>query len=399
MAIDVRFSKKAGAVAAIAVAGVSLTSIPTAVHAEGPANRPPALDRRGVQVAAAPGIPKLPAGLSALSWTVADADSGDVLAAKDPHRELAPASTLKTLFAVTVLPKFPAGAVRQVSAEDLDGIGAGSSLVGVEEGESYQVADLWRGVFLRSGNDAVHVLASMNGGWETTAQEMQETARELGARDTTVKSPDGYDVPGQVSSAYDLTVFARAGLANEDFVRYCSTARAEFPTADGEYTEIENTNRLLAGSHGMERYPGIIGVKNGYTTNAGNTLIAAAQRDGHTLLVTVMNPQSGENNGVYKEARALLDWGFNSVEKVQPIGSLRTARDAADEDDDAGGGDFRPVARSAPDAEAGDGSPWRSSVALWSGGIGAAVLAAGAALTWRLRLRGRGTPGEGDRKG
>lgn len=190
--------------------------------------------------------------------------------------------------------------------------GLGSSVVGVRQGSRYTVGDLWRGVFLRSGNDAVHVLAAMNGGWRTTAQEMQETAQKLGAHDTTVKSPDGYDAPGQVSSAHDLTVFARAGLANEDFARYCATPRATFPGTGGA-TQIENTNRLLVGSHGMARYPGLIGVKNGYTTKAGNTLIAAARRNGRTLLVTVLNPQSKQYNGVYKEAAALLDWGFHTM--------------------------------------------------------------------------------------
>ncbi|OEV18384.1 D-alanyl-D-alanine carboxypeptidase, partial [Streptomyces nanshensis] len=77
-------------------------------------------------------------------------------------------------------------------------------------GESYTVHDLWLGVFLRSGNDAVHVLAAMNGGVPKTVREMNEKARALHADDTKVLSPDGYDHEGQVSSAYDLTLFARS---------------------------------------------------------------------------------------------------------------------------------------------------------------------------------------------
>ncbi|WP_258018139.1 D-alanyl-D-alanine carboxypeptidase family protein [Streptomyces noursei] len=310
MAFDALVSKKAGALAMIAAAGVSLSPIPADAR---PAAAPTA------RQAAAPAR-HLPGGLSALAWLVADVNTGKVLASKNSHRKLAPASTLKTLFAVTVLPKFSAKRVRQVSAGDLAGLGSGSSLVGVRQGQSYTVADLWNGVFLRSGNDAVHVLAAMNGGWSATAREMQQTARRLGARDTTVKSPDGYDAPGQVSSAYDLTVFARAGLANEDFARYCSTPRVGFPAAGGGSVQIENTNRMLVGSHGLSRYPGIIGVKNGYTSKAGNTLVAAARRNGHTLIATVLNPQSGELNGVYKEAGALLDWGFDHVARSEPVG-------------------------------------------------------------------------------
>ncbi|MCF3146457.1 D-alanyl-D-alanine carboxypeptidase family protein [Streptomyces platensis] len=379
MAIDARVSRKAGAVALIAAAGVSLTSIPAA--ANGATARQPAA---GVQAPTDPGTARLPSGLSALSWMVADADTGNVLAAKSPHRKLAPASTLKTLFAVTVLPKFSAGTVRRVSSADLAGVGAGSSVVGVRQGGRYTVGDLWRGVFLRSGNDAVHVLAAMNGGWRTTAEEMQETARKLGARDTTVKSPDGYDAPGQVSSAHDLTVFARAGLANEDFARYCATTRATFPGAGGA-TRIENTNRLLAGSHGMSRYPGIIGVKNGYTSKAGNTLIAAARRNGRTLLVTVLNPQSQAYNGVYKEAAALLDWGFRTAGTAQPVGTLHAVRAIDD-----GAGPMSPVAAEVTGAQARGGSPWRTTLVLGAGVAGVAALGLGPLLAKWRQARGRG---------
>ncbi|MEX2974543.1 D-alanyl-D-alanine carboxypeptidase family protein [Streptomyces sp. C184] len=387
MATHARMSKMAAATAAIALAGVSLTCIPAA--ADGATGRQAGVADAGLQAVTAPGIPRLPGGLSALSWMVADADTGNVLAAKSAHRKLAPASTLKTLFAVTVLPKFPGGTVRQVSSADLAGVGTGSSVVGVRQGRSYTVADLWRGVFLRSGNDAVHVLASMNGGWQTTAREMQQTARRLGARDTTVKSPDGYDAPGQVSSAYDLTIFARAGLANADFARYCATPSAQFPGAGGT-TRIENTNRMLVGSHGLARYPGIIGVKNGYTSKAGNTLIAAARRNGRTLLVTVMNPQSTQANGVYKEAGSLLDWGFDAEGKAQPVGTLHAVSASYD-----GGARPGPVAAEATGAAARGGSPWRSTLVLGAGGAGVAAIGLGALLTRWRQARGRGGAGRG----
>ncbi|MFF9106216.1 D-alanyl-D-alanine carboxypeptidase family protein [Streptomyces rubrogriseus] len=279
------------------------------------------LYRSGTQVRPRPAAPRVPE-VSALSWVVADAGTGDVLAANDAHRELPPASTLKTLFALTVLPALPGGIRHEVAPEDLAGIGPGSSLVGVVEGQTYRVSDLWNGVFLNSGNDAVHVLASLTGGWSATAARMQAEARALGARDTHVRSPDGYDAPGQVSSAYDLAVFGREGLRRPDFARYCAKVDAMFPGRDGGSYGIMNTNRLLTGADGVAPYPGLIGVKNGYTSNAGNTLIAAARRDGRTLVVTVMNPQEGGGHAVYEEARALLDWGFAAAGEVDPVGSL-----------------------------------------------------------------------------
>ncbi|MEV5122441.1 serine hydrolase [Streptomyces decoyicus] len=324
-------------VTAATVCAVSLLAVPGPAAADGPHGvddlRPGAhvadpvdvsgrLDRRGVQFLPRRDVPE-PPDVTALSWMVTDMASGKVLAAKDAHRPLPPASTLKALFAVTVLPKFSQEEVHTVSLRDLAGIEAGSSLAGLKEDLPYRVADLWQGVFLRSGSDAVHTLASMNGGWDKTIDDMQETARRLGARDTTVQSADGFDTPGQFSSAYDLTLFGRAGLTDPDFAYFASTKQAELPEDGGpDAFGIQNTNRLLVGSHGVRPYNGLIGVKNGYTTHAGNTLIAAARRDGRTLLVTVMNPQSGSRNAVYEETRSLLDWGFEAAPRAAAVGVL-----------------------------------------------------------------------------
>ncbi|MGW9218735.1 D-alanyl-D-alanine carboxypeptidase family protein [Streptomyces sp. NPDC055699] len=323
----------AGAAALLLVLPAPAATASTVSEPSPPVERfidPARLYRSGTQVQAPRGGPDAPDGISALSWVVADASTGDVLAARNAHRRLPPASTLKTLFAVTALPRMDQEERHTVSEPELEGIGSGSSMVGVQAGYTYKVSDLWNGVFLSSGNDAVRVLAAMNGGWESMARQMQEKARELGANDTRVVSPDGYDEPGQVSSAYDLALFGRAGLQDPAFVRYCSTRYADFPSGSWSYG-IRNTNRLLTGDNGVDRYPGLIGVKNGYTSGAGNTLIAAARRGSRTLVVSVMNPQSGGGFAVYEEARTLLDWGFEAADEVQPVGSLGpgAARDRA----------------------------------------------------------------------
>ncbi|MFF9912645.1 D-alanyl-D-alanine carboxypeptidase family protein [Streptomyces sp. NPDC013457] len=323
----------AGAAALLLVLPAPAATASTVTEPTPPVERsvdPARLYRSGTQVQALRGAPDAPDGVSALSWVVADASTGDVLAARNAHRKLPPASTLKTLFAVTALPRMDQEERHTVSESELEGIGSGSSMVGVQAGYTYKVSDLWNGVFLSSGNDAVRVLAAMNGGWESMARQMQEKARALGANDTRVVSPDGYDEPGQVSSAYDLALFGRAGLQDPAFVRYCSTRYADFPSGDWSYG-IRNTNRLLTGDNGVDRYPGLIGVKNGYTSGAGNTLIAAARRGSRTLVVSVMNPQSGSGFAVYEEARTLLDWGFAAAGEVRPVGSLlpEAARDRA----------------------------------------------------------------------
>ncbi|MGX1881504.1 D-alanyl-D-alanine carboxypeptidase family protein [Streptomyces sp. NPDC055287] len=346
------------------------------------------LHRMGTHVRPKPGAPALPRDVSALSWLVADVRTGDVLAAHDAHRRLPPASTLKTLFALTTLPRLSGTALHKVTGPELATVGEGSSMVGVSPGHTYRTADLWRGVFLSSGNDAVHVLAEMNGGWKATAAQMQAKARALGALDTHVVSPDGYDAPGQVSSAYDLAVFGRSGLADPQFAQYAATAGTRFPGAtrsDGSPTwtfQIRNTNRLLTGSDGVKPYPGLIGLKNGYTTRAGHTLIAAAHRDGRRLLVTVMNPRRGGGHAVYEEARALLDWGFAAAGRVHPVGSLQPP---------PAGRDPQTAPVSAAQAAALNREEPGSGFAYsWLGAlVGAACLTAGVIVWTRGGLRGR----------
>ena len=336
------------------------------------------LGRPGTQVQLGAGAPALPKQLSGRSWIVADAETGDVLAAHNAHWRLAPASTLKMLFADTVLPKFPRTQTHLVAPEELRAVGAGSSLVGVKEKQTYSVHDLWLGVFLRSGNDAVHVLAGMNGGIPQTVKDMNDHAAELQALDTHAVSPDGYDAPGQVSSAYDLTLIARSGMQKADFREYCATARAKFPGEQKkgkkrESFEIQNTNRLLTGDYGISPYKGIAGVKNGNTTHAGATFTGVAERNGKVLLVTVMNPSATESHAVYKETERLFDWGFAAAGKVTPVGELvppKSARtDASAEGTAPAPGKNKP---NSPDQA--------SASSAKSGGVGTALAVAGGAL-------------------
>ncbi|MFH8568918.1 D-alanyl-D-alanine carboxypeptidase family protein [Streptomyces sp. NPDC017993] len=357
----------------------------------------------GVQVRLRAGAPKLPGPdqITARSWIVADAESGRVLASKNPHWRLAPASTLKMLFADTLIPKFGKNQTYKVKPADLAGMGAGSSLVGIKENLSYTVHDLWLGVFLRSGNDAVHTLSAMNGGTATTVAQMQQRAKELNARDTNVVTPDGYDAPGQVSSAYDLSLFARAGLQNADFREYCSTPNAQFPAEKGKDGKrksfgIQNTNRLLVGDFDVKAYPGMAGVKNGSTSNAGATFTGVAQHGDRKLLVTVMNPEKKEHNEAYREAAKLLDWGFAAAEKVQPVGRLVGPRSeegdatavGADKKNPKGGKEHT---QAALDSANGTGGAW-TAVALMGGAVVLlGILAAGVHRHWPLPdlVRGR----------
>ncbi|WP_369009100.1 D-alanyl-D-alanine carboxypeptidase family protein [Streptomyces sp. WAC06614] len=372
--------------------------VPAKLPAEPPASMSTVggarLGQPGTQVNLLPGAPALPTNLTGRSWIVADAESGEVLAAHNAHWKLPPASTLKMLFADTVLPTLPKDKVHKVTPQDLDGVGAGSSLVGVREDMEYSVHDLWLGVFLRSGNDAVHVLSAMNGGIDKTVKDMQAHAEELQALDTHVVSPDGYDAADQVSSAYDLTLFARSGLQKKDFREYCGTATAPFPGDQvagrpRDSFEIQNTNRLMTGAGGVAPYKGIAGVKNGNTSMAGSTFTGVAQRGDRKLLVTVMNPSAGGVNPVYNETAALFDWGFEAAGKVKPVGELVPPK----------GSDTGPLGSPAESHEnkaaaaAGRGGGLGTALGIAGGAV--AVLAGGAFVVnrrWPRGARGRRTP-------
>jgi D-alanyl-D-alanine carboxypeptidase (penicillin-binding protein 5/6) len=252
-----------------------------------------------------------PPAVQASAYVVADLDTGQVLAAKAPHAQLRPASTLKTLTALVLLPRLKKTDPVIGTTADAGIIG---SKVGVYPGLHYTVDQLFRGMFLASGNDAVHALCAHDeGGIPATVQRMNAKAKDLDALDTHVTDPTGLDADGQYSSAYDLALFAQAGLTRQDFAMYASTKYTNFPNVGNKGTyQVANQNKLLF------NYQGALGVKTGYTTLARNTFIGAARRNGHTLLVTMMNAP----HGITEDASGMLTWAFANYAKLKPVGAL-----------------------------------------------------------------------------
>jgi D-alanyl-D-alanine carboxypeptidase (penicillin-binding protein 5/6) len=257
-----------------------------------------------------------PPKVRAKAWVVADADTGEVLAAKGAHDRLRPASTLKTLTAVTLLPRLDLSDRYRVQWEDAHTVG---SAVGIVPGSRYTIDELFYGMLLPSGNDAAQALASAAGGKRKTVRAMNREAADLGANDTTAVNPTGLDAKGQFSSAFDLAIFAREGLTNKDFRRYVSTVSTSFPAQEPKRDKrrdsymIYNQNPLL-----LDGYRGVLGVKTGYTTLAGRTFIGAVERGGRTLIVTLM----GLVDPTDTSADRLFTWGFTHGDDVTPVGSL-----------------------------------------------------------------------------
>src|SRR4051812_48793579 len=204
------------------------------------------LDTRGVVVA--DGAPALPDGVPAAGWLVADLDTGQVLGARDPHGRYYPASTLKTLTLLTLMPLLDPTRVVVGTAEDANIEG---SRVGLVDGGQYAVSLLFQALILQSGNDAANALARAAGGVEVTVAAMNETAEDIGAFDTVAGTPSGLDVAGQSSSPYDLALIFRALLSDPATAAVLATPTADIPGVEGRSPgyQIQNQNPL-AGTPG-----------------------------------------------------------------------------------------------------------------------------------------------------
>ena len=303
----------AAAVTAVAVLGTTAQATPTAAPSRprvesASAVGGPLLARRGAVVHAAPGVPALPSGISAAAWVVADLGSGDVLAARDAHGRFLPASTLKTLTAVALIPELERGALHTARFDDVNVEG---SKVGLVPRESYRVDTLFTSLLVASGNDAANSLASAAGGHARTISLMNATARRLQALDTVARNPSGLDDPEQLTSAYDLALITREGMRMPSYRTYVSTLRSRVNAPGGKSFEIYNHNKLLT------RYAGTTGGKTGYTVAARRTFVVTARRGGRELVVSLLRAET-----MLPDATKLLDWGFAAAPHATPVGRL-----------------------------------------------------------------------------
>lgn len=240
--------------------------------------------------------PPLPV-VDAQSWLVADAETGDVLAAYSPHERRPPASTIKLLTVLAAGGSLDPEETYVATEADTSVEG---SRVGIVATQTYTVEQLLHGLLLASGNDAAHAIAEAAGGQDETVDRMNDEARRLGAFDTKAITPHGLDSPGQLSSAYDLALIGREALDDETIARLAGTAAYDFPGTDGATFQIQNQNRLLGS------YEGTIGLKTGFTTLAGHTFVGAVERDGRVLIATIL----GAEGRAEDSAATLFDWAF-----------------------------------------------------------------------------------------
>jgi D-alanyl-D-alanine carboxypeptidase (penicillin-binding protein 5/6) len=270
----------------------------------------PAVAEPSIQPVGSASIPEGPAP----AWIVADLDTGQVLAGRDMYAAHPPASTIKTLLALTALDEVNLNATTVATVANTY---AECSCAGIKPGHTYTARQLLDATLLISGNDAANALADMLGGYDIAVDKMNAKAASIGAYDTHATSPSGLDGPGGSgwTSPHDLAVIFRAAMANPVFAQITAQPTAMFPTDTGERPLI-NQDELLV------RYPGAIGGKTGFTNAARKTFVGAAERDGRRLVIAMMYGLVHEGGPTYwDQAAMLLNWGFaqNSSDGVATL--------------------------------------------------------------------------------
>ena len=245
----------------------------------------------------------------AQTWIVADLDSGEVLAGRDQNVAHPPASTIKVLLALVALDQLNLDSTVVADVADTQ---VECNCVGIKPGRTYTARQLLDALLLVSGNDAANTLAQMLG-----VAMMDAKAASLGATNTHPATPSGLDGPGGSgsSTAHDLAVIFRAAMTYPVFAQITAEPSAMFPGDHGDQP-ILNQDELL------QRYPGAIGGKTGFTNAARKTFVGAAARGGRRLVIAMMYGMVKEGGPTYwDQAGSLFDWGF-SLNRGSSIGSL-----------------------------------------------------------------------------
>lgn len=239
------------------------------------------------------GVPKISAGAA----IVMDAVSGRVLYEKNAYSRRSIASTTKIMTAIVALEN---GNDEDEVIVSKRAAAIGGSTVNLKAGKAYKFKDLLYAMMLRSGNDAAIAVAEHVGGSvELFAEMMNRKAAEIGATNTNFVTPHGLDDPQHYSTPYDLALITQYALKNEKFCKIVGTKNSTF-----QGNNINNTNEMLS------LYPGVDGVKTGYTGQAGRCLVTTATKDGWRIISVVLNCPSRTVRA--QNSKTLLNYAFGS---------------------------------------------------------------------------------------
>lgn len=248
--------------------------------------------------------------LNAKSAILIEESTGKVIYEKNADEQLHPASMTKIMSMILI---FDAIDNNKISLDDevqisKEASSMGGSQVFINEGETYKVEELLKGVAIASANDAVVALAEkISGSKEKFVEEMNNKAKELGLKNTNFVNPHGLDADNHYSSARDMSIMARELLKYKDVLKFTSKYEDYFKKKDGSSIWLVNTNKLV------KFYEGMDGLKTGYTEKAGYCLTATANKNNLRFISVVMGEESIENRT--EDTLKLMNYGFNTIRK------------------------------------------------------------------------------------
>lgn len=240
-----------------------------------------------------------------------DASSGRVLFEKNGQKCLPPASLTKIMTALLVV---ESGDLDKVVVISDNAAQTPECTIYLQKGENLMRRNLLYAAMLNSANDAATALAeSVAGSEEEFIRLMNQRAEQLGMVNSHFRNPHGLQASGHETTAYDLALLTRQALKYPEFREVVRTESKVIDWAHHQDRYLFNQNRLLY------RYNGAIGVKTGYTRQAGNCVTGAAERDGLTLVAVALNSPC-----VYEDLAQMLDYGFNNyaVNEIEIDGML-----------------------------------------------------------------------------
>ncbi len=252
-----------------------------------------------------------------------DKASGEILFEKNSKEKLSPASMTKIASLLLIMEAIDEGKITKDENVTISETAAnmGGSQIFLEAGDVYPVEELIKGVAIASGNDAVVALAEKVAGTTLNfVQMMNDKCKELGCTSSNFMNPHGLDEENHYSSAYDMSLLAKELLKYEDILNYTSIYEEYLTKSDGSKTWLVNTNRLV------RFYPGVDGLKTGFTDTAGYCLTATALKNDLRLISVVMGNATSEART--NDTTNLLNYGFNSYklflikEKEKSLGKV-----------------------------------------------------------------------------
>ncbi len=243
----------------------------------------------------------VPGDISGRAAAILEEPCGAFLYDYNAHERRAPASLAKIAAALVAAEATDLSEMVHVRVDGAElAVTTDSTTMGLEPGQQLSVRDLLYGLLLPSGNDAAIAIAGHVENSEAAfVGLMNGKVEQLGLRDTHFTNPHGLDDPGMYTSALDIAVLGRELMRQPELAAIVST-RIYQPAWDGP--PLWNGNRLLY------LYPESVGVKIGFTDSAGGTIVAAAERDGRQLIVSVLG-----SAGIYQDAITLFEWAFSNV--------------------------------------------------------------------------------------